>query len=183
MGTSPERGITMRCTRSHGAHVFHCLVYWPWPGERGRYPAQIFVRQSRYMNAFARLVARLVALVSVLLILGCGRPIKGSVEFGFRNLSTEVIWVESATFSTADAGTGSLYPRSEYNALVFPRFEDAPAEMMIEWWHGQSHERPKSAESIFSQKVVLPHLDPEATKWYVYLTFTKDGKWLAKQVE
>ena len=25
--------------RSHGAHVFHCLVYWPWPGERGRYPA------------------------------------------------------------------------------------------------------------------------------------------------
>ena len=30
----------MRCTRSHGAHVFHCLVYWPWPGERGRYPTK-----------------------------------------------------------------------------------------------------------------------------------------------
>ena len=29
----------MRCTRSHGAHAFHCLVCWPWPGERRRYLA------------------------------------------------------------------------------------------------------------------------------------------------
>ena len=30
----------MRCTRSHGASGFHCLVCWPWPGERRRYHAQ-----------------------------------------------------------------------------------------------------------------------------------------------
>ena len=131
------------------------------------------------MSAFARFVV----LLSILLFIGCDRPIKGSVEFGFRNLSTEVIWVESATFLNVDAGTGLLQPRSEYNALVFPRFEDAPAEMVIEWWQGSSHKRPKFSESIFRQKVVLPDFDTEATKWYVYLTFGKDGKWSAKQVE
>ena len=127
--------------------------------------------------------ARFVVLLSIMLSMGCERPIRGTVEFDFSNLSADVIWVESATYLKADVGCGSLGLGKGYKSILINRRNDAPAEMVIEWWQGGSHKRPAMAESIFIQKVVLPHLDPEATKWYIYLTFTKDGKWLAKQVE
>ena len=126
---------------------------------------------------------RFVVLLAILLLLGCERPIIGSVEFGFNNLSTEELWVESATYLKADVGCGSLGPGPEYKSILIHRRNDAPAEMVIEWWQTGSHKRPATAELIFNQKVALPDFDTEATKWYIYLTFGKDGKWSVKQIE
>ena len=119
-------------------------------------------------------------MLLVLLLAGCERPVKGRVEFGFRNLSTKTIWVESASFSKGDVGPGLLVPRSEYCAIVIDRRRDPPAEMMIEWWEGRNHNRPSSAELIYEQKVILPDLDPLSKLWHIYLTFDKDGTWIAK---
>ena len=58
----------MRCTRSHGAHVFHCLVYWPWPGERGRYPAY---RQPNRIRSKLKFKPRFTISGFLILLAGC----------------------------------------------------------------------------------------------------------------
>ena len=76
-----------------------------------------------------------------------------------------------------------MRPSIEYGVIVVWRFEDevVPEALVLEWWEGLDHHRPKSESLIFKESLKLPELNRMSKVWFLYVSFGENGKWSVVQ--